>query len=125
MVSEVQMVFTAGNFPVNARAPGSGFQKIGDENFVYDLTSSLQLRQEGYKIRCGFDGITGSNRRASSINVFLPSTGKPPDASYSTPDGQESTDTVSWETPAECSDFSRNTTRRIVAHLTIHVWGLD
>jgi hypothetical protein len=119
------MVFTAGNFPVNARAPGSGFQKIGDQNFVYDLTSSLQLGQDGYKIRGGFERIIGSNKRASSINVFLPSTSKPPDAPYSTRDGQESTDTVSWETPAECSEFSRNTTRRRVVHLTIHVWSLD
>jgi hypothetical protein len=119
------MVFTAGNFPVNARAPGQRVSKDRGSNFVYDFTSSLQLRQEGYKIRGGFDRIIGSNRRASSINVLLPSTTKPPYAPNSTRDGQGSTDTVSWETPAECSEFSRNTTRRIVVHLTIHVWGLD
>ena len=114
-----------GELPCQRSSTRQRVSKDRDQNFVYDLTSSLQLRQEGYKIRGGFDSIISSNRRGSSIIVFLPSTGKPPDASYSTRDGQESTDTISWETPAECSEFSRNTTRRIVVHLTIHVWGLD
>lgn len=53
----------------------------GSKNLSMIFTSALQLRQDGYNIRCGFDRITGTNRRASSINVFLPSMGKSHDAS--------------------------------------------